>query len=54
MKYETQAYFPVNPPKIMDDPDEFEEQPEPNNPPKAEDEQVPNDNSGDAVNEDDE
>ena len=39
LKYETTTYYPINPPKIMDDPLEFEEQPEPtplNEPPKEE------------------
>ena len=28
-KYEQKTYYPINPPAIMDDPEEFEEQPEP-------------------------
>lgn len=28
-KYETETYYPVHPPKIMEDPYEFDEQPEP-------------------------
>lgn len=30
LKYEEAKYFPVNPPKVASDPEEYEEQPEPN------------------------
>jgi hypothetical protein len=29
LKYETQTYYPLHPPKVMGDPDEYEDQPEP-------------------------